>query len=149
MFCLRARAAVAELFRVVRPGGTVAFTAWTQAGAIGRLLRLAAQREPLPAAIPPPLSWGREERLRQDLARHAAEGDVEFGEHALTLRFTSIEQAADRLLATLGPLAAVAAALDDDGRTGLRAEVLAILDELGGASVPARCLVVSARAPRD
>ena len=43
LFCLRARDGIAELFRVVRPGGTVAFTVWTQSGGLlGALGPLAA-----------------------------------------------------------------------------------------------------------
>jgi len=52
MFCLRARDGIAELFRVVRPGGTVAFTVGTQSGVVGRLLRLAATHDPPPAGVP-------------------------------------------------------------------------------------------------
>lgn len=71
MFCLRARDGIAELFRVVRPGGTVAFTVWTQSGVVGRLLRLAATHDPPPASVPTPRTWGREERLRVELELHS------------------------------------------------------------------------------
>ena len=104
MFSSDGRAAIDELFRVVRPGGSVAFTAWTPLGLVGRLLRLAATHDPLPAGVPPPLAWGREERLRQELERHS--DDIRLEHARLTWRMASCEQAAERLVGALGPLAA-------------------------------------------
>jgi len=67
-----ARGAIAELFRVARPGGTVGIAAWTSGGLAGQLLRTAAEHVPLaPPGTPLPTAWGREERLRQDLEQLA------------------------------------------------------------------------------
>lgn len=103
MFASDGSAAIDELFRVVRPGGSVAFTAWTPIGAIGRLLRLAATHDPLPRGVPEPLTWGREERLREELDLHGA--DVRLQARELALRFSSSEEAVERLCDALAPLA--------------------------------------------
>jgi SAM-dependent methyltransferase len=103
MFSSDGGAAIAELCRVVRPGGTVAFTAWTPAGIVGRLLALAEEHEPSPPGTVAPLEWGREERLRTELDRHS--DDYELRPGGLTLSFGSRGEALDRLFAALRPLA--------------------------------------------
>lgn len=145
MFSSDGRMAIDELFRVVRPGGTVAFTAWTGLGVIGRLLRLAATHDPLPAGVPGPLAWGREERLRQDLDGHSDDAGLELLE--LTLRFESCEQAVDRLLGALGPLSV--APRQDELRVQARevVEELALV-EAGQVQLRARYLLaVAVRRP--
>lgn len=106
MFSLDARAAVGELFRVVRAGGTVAFTAWKRGGIVGRLLLLAGEHDPLPQGIPAPITWGREERLRQDLEPFSEQFAFEHREVVLT--FDTCREAVERLVGALAPLAAVA-----------------------------------------
>jgi hypothetical protein len=119
----------------------VAFTAWTAAGVVGRLLRLAGRHHPPPPGVPAPLTWGREERLRQDLEQHAAHVDVELV--ALTMTFATRQEAVERLLRAFGPLAAAPQG------AGLRAEAATIVDELAGSQTSpvrlrARYLVVAA-----
>lgn len=125
MFCLDFHAALAELFRVVRPGGTVAFTVWTAGGAVGRLLRMAAIHDPPAPGARTPLSAGRGERLRQDLLPHADR--PRFSPGTIGMRFASREEAVQRLLRALGPLAAA------HELAPLDAEVEAIVDELADA----------------
>jgi len=145
MFSSDGRAAIDELFRVVRPGAVVAFTAWTPLGVVGRLLRLAATHDPPPPGMPPPLAWGRDERLRQELERHSADARLTRG--TLTCRFESCEQAARRLIAALGPLAAA------PRQAELHACVLGVVEPLAveegdGVSVEASYLLAEAtRAP--
>lgn len=124
MFSSDGRAAIDELFRVVRPGGTVGFTAWTPLGVVGRLLRLAGTHDPLPPGVPPPLAWGREERLRQELDRHS--DAFELRPLELTLRFGSREEAVERLFGALGPLAVA------PRQPELRERARAIVDALAG-----------------
>ena len=50
-------AAVRELFRVTRPGGTVGFTTWANRGFFGEVLRLSREHDLLPRA-PSPSAWG-------------------------------------------------------------------------------------------
>jgi SAM-dependent methyltransferase len=103
MFASDGRAAIDELFRVVRPGGLVAFTAWTPAGIVGRLLRLAEEHDPPAPGAAAPMQWSGDERLRAQLARHS--DDFELRPGGLTLTFASSSEAVERLFASLRPLA--------------------------------------------
>ena len=144
MFSSDGRAAIGELFRVVRPGGTVAFAAWTPLAVVGRLLRLAAAHDRRPPGVPAPLAWGREELLRQELERHCDGPRFERAE--LPLRFESAAHAVQRLVAALGPLA-VASRPDE-----LRAEVAGVVGELaveepGGVLLRASYLLAVGQRP--
>lgn len=60
--------AAAELARVTRPGGRLAFSAWTPEGTVGEMFRLLAPYQPPP---PPgagaPVMWGTEEHVHEKL----------------------------------------------------------------------------------
>jgi ubiquinone/menaquinone biosynthesis C-methylase UbiE len=61
-------AAARELARVTRPGGRLAFSAWTPEGTIGEMLRtFAAFQPPPPPGAGAPLMWGREEYVHEKL----------------------------------------------------------------------------------
>lgn len=117
--------ALQRMFDAAGPGGTIAFTAWTPLGAVGRLLRLAATLDPAPAGRAPASTWGREERLRQDLERWA--DDPELLPESIGLRFASTEDALERLCRALPPLAAV------PDQEALRTQATAVIDELAAA----------------
>lgn len=143
MFCLRARTALAELFRVVRPGGVVALTTWAGGGAVGGALRIADRRARPPAGIVPPLAWGRDEQLRVELERHAVDVDVDVDVAPLTLRFATREEACASLLRDIGPLGRVGEVISDDLRD--------LVDRLdrgeGVVELPARVLLAVTRRP--
>ncbi|MEA2157116.1 MAG: hypothetical protein QOE11_3256 [Solirubrobacteraceae bacterium] len=103
MFSSDCAGAIGELMRVVVPGGLVAFTAWTPAGIVGRLLRLAEEHDPPRPGTSAPMDWSREERLREELSRHS--DDFELRPGGLTLSFASREEASQRLFASFRPLA--------------------------------------------
>lgn len=127
MFSSDGRAALEELFRVVRPGGLVAFTAWTPAGIVGRLLRLAEELDPPAAGATAPLAWAADERLRAELARHS--DDFELRPGGLTLSFASRDEALDRMFAALRPLAW------SPSEPELRRRAVQIVDVEAGAGV--------------
>lgn len=103
MFSSDGRAAIDELFRIVRPGGCVAFCVWMPAGVVGRLLTLAAEHDPPSTRVPAPMDWGSEAYLRHELGRHSDDIDLRPGE--LTMTFGSRDEAVDRLFAAFRPLA--------------------------------------------
>ena len=57
-----------EVARVTRPGGRLAFSAWTPEGTVGEMFRVfAAFQPPLPPGAGAPVAWGREEYVREKL----------------------------------------------------------------------------------
>jgi SAM-dependent methyltransferase len=103
MFSSAGRAAIDELFRIVRPGGTVAFCAWTPPGIVGRLLTLAAEHDPPPTSVPAPMDWGSGAYLRHEISRHS--DWIELLPEDLMMTFGSREEAVERLFAAFRPLA--------------------------------------------
>ncbi|MCP9488510.1 MAG: class I SAM-dependent methyltransferase [Solirubrobacteraceae bacterium MAG38_C4-C5] len=150
MFCLQTPAAtLTELFRVVRPGGSVGLSAWLSRGPIGGLLRLAGRWDPVPVDVPGPLAWGSEERLRQEIEPFGGE-DLDFELATVEMRFADEEEAAGRLRSALAPLAAAHDLLPAGAAGELRAQVAALVAKWAqpapeGIGLSAPYLVVRAR----
>jgi SAM-dependent methyltransferase len=85
MLAPRARRTVAELVRVLRPGGTLALTAWVPKGLPGRLDELLD----LPEGVRPPADWGV-----QAVARRRLEpllGELELRTRSVPLSFSDAD----------------------------------------------------------
>jgi SAM-dependent methyltransferase len=68
MFAPRPEVAAAEMFRVVKPGGTVGLATWGPYGSQGELFEvLRRYAPPLPEGVPQPREWGIEETVEQRL----------------------------------------------------------------------------------
>src|SRR5215218_4866889 len=76
MIAPRPRVAAEELFRVVRPGGTVGMTAWTTEGFSADLFRLGRSYAP-PTEGPLSDEWSVEENVRERFNGLAARFDIE------------------------------------------------------------------------
>jgi SAM-dependent methyltransferase len=90
MFAADPARAAAELFRVVRPGGTVAIASWTPTGFTGAGADLLSEFLP-PQTGPHPLAWGDRGVARARLAPHAAE--LELLEREVEWRFGDLDEA--------------------------------------------------------
>jgi ubiquinone/menaquinone biosynthesis C-methylase UbiE len=77
MFAPRPALAIAEMLRVLRPGGTIAFSTWPPEMNVGRQFLLAASYAPPPLeGASPPLQWGDPNIVRERLAGKVK--DVQF-----------------------------------------------------------------------
>ena len=91
MFAPRALHTAGELLRVVKPGGKVGFTAWSQEGHIGKSFKLSAKYQPPPPeGADSPLSWGDEATARGRFETHGA--TVEITRGVVPWRFASIDE---------------------------------------------------------
>jgi SAM-dependent methyltransferase len=68
MFAPRPDVAIDEMLRVLRPGGTIAFSTWPPEMIVGRVFALAASYAPSPPAdVSPPPQWGDPTIVRERL----------------------------------------------------------------------------------
>jgi len=58
IFAPRPDVALAEMLRVLEPGGTIAFSTWPAELMMGRTQALAGRYQPAPPDVPPPTLWG-------------------------------------------------------------------------------------------
>jgi SAM-dependent methyltransferase len=77
IFAPRPDTAIGEMLRVLRPGGTIAFSTWPPELLVGRMFALTASyMPPPPPGISPPQQWGDPNIVRQRLG--AAVKDIKF-----------------------------------------------------------------------
>jgi len=77
MFAPRPEVAIREMLRVLRPGGTIAFSTWPPELFMGRMFALTARyAPPPPAGVAPPPQWGDANVVRERLG--GAVRDVTF-----------------------------------------------------------------------
>ena len=107
MFVPDHSAAAAELLRVCRPGGRIAFCAWAPTGSIGRMFGAIGQFAAAPPPPEPPMLWGTEEHVRELM------GDAEFERHEIEWRDESVEDYGRFMLDSFGPLIAAREGLGD------------------------------------
>jgi SAM-dependent methyltransferase len=88
----------AEMKRVLRPGGVIAFACWTPEGSIGRMFRTLAELIPPPPGGTPPILWGTEQHVRELL------GDAQFERHEIEWQDESVESYARFMMESFGPL---------------------------------------------
>ncbi len=70
MFTPQPEVATAELRRVTRPGGRIAFANWTPEGFIGKMFGVfKAHLPPPPAGVPSPMEWGSEAVIQKRLQK--------------------------------------------------------------------------------
>ena len=110
IFAPRPEVAIAEMLRVMNPGGTVAFSTWPPELGLGRLMALTMRYlPPPPIATPSPLLWGDPGVVRERLG--AAVQDLVFARGTMTVAALSPQH--NRLLTerTAGPVHAAVESL--------------------------------------
>jgi ubiquinone/menaquinone biosynthesis C-methylase UbiE len=127
----RPEVVAAELFRVVRPGGTVGLTAWTPEGFTGELLELGRRFSPPPDDLPSPRDWGIEEIARSRLEGLASR--VEAERRTLAWTAPSVEAFAEQI-ETVPSYVAARATLPEADFEELRRETLALAQRWNGAA---------------
>jgi SAM-dependent methyltransferase len=116
MFAPRPEVAVAEMLRVLEPGGRLAFSTWPPELFTGRMFELVARfMPPLPAGATPPSpppAWGDPSVVRERLGD--AVEDLVFERDTLITPALSVAHARRVFETTLGPVVKIMAVLAND-----------------------------------
>ena len=118
MFAPRPEVAIAEMLRVLKPGGRVAFSTWQPELLMGRMFDLFARVSPPPAGAALPSSWGVPQIVRERLSSRVV--DVTFGSGEMRTPTLSPAQFCARMEATSPPLKKALAALAGDPAAAAR-----------------------------
>jgi SAM-dependent methyltransferase len=128
MFAPRPHNAVAQMLRVLRPGGCIAFSTWPPEHMVGRMFALTARYVPPPEGVAPPPQWGDPNVVRQRLGD--AVRDLQFERGVLAAPTLSFGHYL-ALIESTGPLGRVAMVLADqpDRLVAFRMELEALFGE--------------------
>ena len=110
MFAPRPDVAVAEMLRVLKPGGTIAFSTWPTELLVARAFPLVVRyMPPPPIALPPPPLWGDPNVIRERLG--AAVTQLVFDRGTLFVSALSLQHYRDLIERTAGPMVKLVASL--------------------------------------
>jgi SAM-dependent methyltransferase len=147
MIAPRPRRVAEELFRVVRPGGTVGMTAWTPSSKAVELFSIGRKYQPAPPDLPMAEEWGEEEVVRERFEGLASK----IGTEARMLPWEA--PSVDEFEAAMGktpPAAAAREALPDEDLAALRAEQREVIERWSGGgpiSIDVEYMQIVARKP--
>ena len=131
MFAPRPEVAVSEMLRVLKRGGTIAFSTWPPELTVGRLFALTSRYlPPPPIEVPPPPLWGDPQTVRQRLG--SAVKDIVFDRG--TVHVPALSPQHNRTMAeqTVGPILKLVEALsasDPQGLAVFRREFVELLGD--------------------
>jgi ubiquinone/menaquinone biosynthesis C-methylase UbiE len=103
IFAPRPEVVTAEMLRVLKPGGTIAFSTWPPEELVGRTMSVASRYSPPPPpGIPPPPLWGAPDVVRQRLG--SAVRDIVFDTHSMQSPALSPQHFRANVERTAGPI---------------------------------------------
>jgi ubiquinone/menaquinone biosynthesis C-methylase UbiE len=125
MFAPRPDRVASELFRVVKPGGTVGMANWGPYGSQGELFELMSRYGPaLPEGVPNPRDWGVEELARERLESYAS--SLQLDRVSTRWQFDSFEHAF-QTFGSAGPSAVQRQSMSDEQLQELGAQAHELL----------------------
>jgi SAM-dependent methyltransferase len=129
MFAPRPDVALAEMLRVLKPGGTIAFATWPPELLIGSTFALVGKyMPPPPPGVSPPPQWGDVGVVRERLGTKVK--DIVFDRACMLVPALSVQNYRDHLEHTAGPMLRVVESLstsDPERLAQFRAEYDALV----------------------
>ena len=142
--------AAAELSRVCKPDGVIVMTTWAMDHMNGRMFcAMGPYMPPPPDGVQPPFLWGDEDHVRECFGPTGRTVSIE--RDTAPVEFPNVDELMAFMEATLGPVAANRARLQQEGRydemLAAMRDVYAQYDEGGGTSYRAspQYLAITAR----
>lgn len=103
MFAPRPDVAIGEMLRVLRPGGTIAFSTWPPELFTGRLFALTTKyMPPLPEGVSPPPLWGEPRLVEERLGARVR--DLRFDRQTMVVPVLSVAHQRENLERSAGPV---------------------------------------------
>ena len=103
MFAPRPELAIAEMLRVLKPGGTIAFSTWPPELLVGRsFILVASYMPPPPLGVSPPAQWGDIDIVRERLG--SAVRDIVFDRDRMLIPALSPQHYRTLIERTAGPM---------------------------------------------
>jgi SAM-dependent methyltransferase len=112
MFAPRPEIAIAEMLRVLRPGGKIAFSTWPPELFTGRMFALTSRYVPAPQGVAPPPQWGDPKIIRERLGEKVHE--LSFDRDILLTPALSPQHFRSFMESTVAPLVKLQQNLKDD-----------------------------------
>ncbi|HZP10781.1 MAG TPA: class I SAM-dependent methyltransferase [Nevskiaceae bacterium] len=112
MFAPRPDVAVAQLLRVLKPGGRIAFSTWPPELVIGRVFATVAKYMPPPPGVAPPPAWGDPNVIRERLGN--AVKDIAFDRNEIFMPCLSPQHFRANVELTAGPVIKAIQTLSSD-----------------------------------
>ncbi|QHP72775.1 class I SAM-dependent methyltransferase [Bradyrhizobium sp. LCT2] len=129
MFAPRPDVAIGEMLRVLKPGGTIAFSTWPPHLYVGRMFAMIGRHLPPPEGVASPVLWGDPKIVAERLAGKAK--DLSFEMDMMTPSALSPQHFRRTMESTIGPLIKLVAQYKDepDKLKSFRAEFEALISE--------------------
>src|SRR5436309_8463768 len=113
MFAPRPEIAVKEMLRVLKPGGTIAFSTWPPELMVGRMFAVTGKyAPPPPPRVSPPQQWGDPSIVRERLG--GAIKDLCFARDAMVFQILSVPHYRAFMESNVGPIAKLVQSLHAD-----------------------------------
>jgi SAM-dependent methyltransferase len=129
MFAPRPEVVIAEMLRVLKPGGTIAFSTWPPELFTGRMFALTAKYLPPPEGVAPPPQWGNPQIIRERLGDKVK--DLTFDRDMITPPALSPQHFRHFMETTVGPLTKLVQICKEDQAKlkSFRAELDTLIEE--------------------
>lgn len=102
MFAPRPTVAIQEMLRVLKPGGTIAFSTWPPQLYVGKMFALVAKFSPPPEGVSPPPLWGDPAFVKQQLGE--AVDNIVFDQDVMIVPALSLAHYCHSMELTVGPI---------------------------------------------
>jgi ubiquinone/menaquinone biosynthesis C-methylase UbiE len=113
MFAPRPEVAVKEMLRVLKPGGTIAFSTWPPELMIGKMFALTGKYSPPPPpGVSPPHQWGDPNIVRERLG--GAVRNLCFARDVMTFQILSVPHYRVFMESNVGPVTKIVQSLQAD-----------------------------------